>query len=158
MEQAKAVVLEHLSDENFGVAELAGALNMSRSNLLRKVKKHTQLSASQFIRQIRLKESMELLRHGNMSVSEISYEVGFGSPSYFIKCFREHYGYPPGEASKKSFDDATVAPGFFHKYRWKLLTAASLAVILVAVLLLMNRNDSPKVELEKKILQTMFVQ
>jgi len=151
MEQAKAVVLEHLSDENFGVSELAGALNMSRSNLLRKVKKHTQLSASQFIRQIRLKESMELLRHGNMSVSEISYEVGFGSPSYFIKCFREHYGYPPGEASKRSSDDATVAPDSFHKHRWKLLTAASLAVILVAVLLLMNRNDSPKVVLEKSI-------
>ena len=156
MDQAKAVVLEHLSDENFGVSELAGALNMSRSNLLRKIKKHTQLSASQFIRQIRLKESMALLRKGNLSVSEISYEVGFGSPSYFIKCFREHYGYPPGEASKRSFDEASVVPGFFRRHRWKLFTAASLAVILMAGLLFMKQNRAPGIELEKSLVVLPF--
>ncbi len=152
MEQAKAMVLEHLSDENFGVAQLAAALNMSRSNLLRKVKKHTQLSASQFIRQIRLTESMELLRQGHLTVSEISYEVGFGSPSYFIKCFREHYGYPPGEASKRSFEDAPASPGFFRKHQVKILAGAGiLMILLIAGVLLMNRPVPSEASLEKSI-------
>lgn len=86
-----------MSNEQFGVSELAELMNMSRSNLLRKIKKHTQLSASQFIRQVRLQKGMELVKEEALTISEIAYQVGFGSTSYFIKCFREHYGYPPGE-------------------------------------------------------------
>ena len=104
-EEAKAIVLEHLSDEHFGVSELANAMYMSRSSLLRKCKKQTQLSASQFIRQIRLEEAMELLQDSDLTVSEVSYRVGFGSASYFIKCFREHYGYPPGEVGNHSTEE-----------------------------------------------------
>ncbi len=95
--QANTIVLENISNEQFGVSELAELMNMSRSNLLRKIKKHTQLSASQFIRQVRLQKGMEMVKQNTMTVSEVSYQVGFGSTSYFIKCFREHYGYPPGE-------------------------------------------------------------
>ena len=96
-----AIIEEYIDDEQFGVSELAAAVNMSRSNLLRKIKKSTGLSASQFIRQIRLEIGMELLKEGEFTVSEVSYKIGFGSNSYFIKCFREHYGYPPGEVGKK---------------------------------------------------------
>ncbi len=95
--QVNALVLENISNEQFGVSELAELMNMSRSNLLRKIKKHTQLSASQFIRQVRLQKGMEMVKEEKLTISEISYQVGFGSSSYFIKCFREHYGYPPGE-------------------------------------------------------------
>lgn len=95
--QANALVLENVSNELFGVSELAELMHMSRSNLLRKIKKHTQLSASQFIRQVRLQKGMEMVKEDKLTISEISYQVGFGSTSYFIKCFREHYGYPPGE-------------------------------------------------------------
>ena len=144
-------MLEHISDENFGVTELAEALHMSRSNLLRKIKKDTELSASQFIRQVRLEESLELLRQGSLSVSEISYEVGFGSPSYYIKCFREHYGYPPGEASKKGFDDRSVAQGFLRRHRWKILAAASLIVIFVVMWKFIPGPATPQVEREKSI-------
>ena len=101
IEQASAIVLENISNEQFGVSELADAMNMSRSNLLRKIKKDTQLSASQFIRQVRLKKGMEMLKQTAMTVSEVSYEVGFGSTSYFIKCFREYYGHSPGEVGKR---------------------------------------------------------
>ena len=98
--QANTLVLENVSNELFGVSELAELMNMSRSNLLRKIKKHTQLSASQFIRQVRLQKGMEMVKEDRLTISEISYQVGFGSTSYFIKCFREHYGYPPGEVFK----------------------------------------------------------
>jgi len=95
--QVNSLVLENISKEQFGVSELAELMNMSRSNLLRKIKKQTQLSASQFIRQVRLQKGMEMVKEDALTISEISYQVGFGSASYFIKCFREHYGYPPGE-------------------------------------------------------------
>jgi len=92
------IIEEHISEEQFGVSELAGKAGMSRSNLLRKIKNLTGLSASQFIREVRLKTAMKMLREDSLNVSEVSYKVGFGSASYFIKCFREYYGYPPGEA------------------------------------------------------------
>lgn len=99
--RATSIIEENLDNHQFGVSELAGAMNMSRSNLLRKVKKHTNLSASQFIRQVRLEIAMDLLKEESFTVSEVSYKVGFGSNSYFIKCFREYYGYPPGEVGKR---------------------------------------------------------
>ena len=99
------IVVDHMSDERFGVSELAAQTGMSRSNLLRKIKKLTGLSVSQFIRNLRLKEAMEMLRKENVTVSEVSYAVGFGSTSYFIKCFHDYYGHPPGEVSKDGFEE-----------------------------------------------------
>lgn len=100
--QLRNLIRENISDEMFGVSELANEIGMSRSNLLRKIKKLTNLSASQFIRQVRLQEAMEMLKKTSLTVSEVSYKVGFGSTSYFIKCFREEYGYPPGEVGKRA--------------------------------------------------------
>lgn len=95
-----AVVEKNIANEQFGVSELADEMNMSRSNLLRKVKKETNLSVSQLIRQVRLSRSMALLQTTGFNVSEVAHQVGFSSTSYFIKCFREQYGYPPGEVGK----------------------------------------------------------
>lgn len=105
IKSAEEVVMEHLSNDQFGVSELAEAMNMSRSSLLRKIKSATGLSASQFIRKIRLARGMELLRENELNVSEVSYQTGFGSVSYFVKCFREEYGYPPGEAASKKIEE-----------------------------------------------------
>jgi len=91
---------ENISNDQYGVSELADDLGMSRSNLLRKIKKLSGLSVSQFIRQIRLNIAMEMLKENSFNVSEVSYKVGFSSTSYFIKCFREHYGFPPGELGR----------------------------------------------------------
>jgi TolB-like protein/AraC-like DNA-binding protein/Tfp pilus assembly protein PilF len=102
LKQLSAKIEENLANEQFGVSELADALNMSRSNLLRKVKKATNLSVSQLISQARLTKGMELLRAGSLNVSEVAHQVGFSSTSYFIKCFRESYGYPPGEVGKRA--------------------------------------------------------
>jgi len=100
LQKITEITEQHIVDEQFGVSELARETGMSRSNLLRKVKKLTGVSVSQFIRQIRLQNAKEMLQEGSSTVSEVSYKVGFSSTSYFIKCFREHYGYPPGEAGK----------------------------------------------------------
>ena len=59
------VIEEHLSEESFGVSELANEIGMSRSNLLRKIQKHEGLSVSLFIRKIRLEHAMELILEKN---------------------------------------------------------------------------------------------
>lgn len=101
------IIEANISNERFGVSELSAAVGMSRSNLLRKIKKTTNLSVSQFIRQLRLQHAMTMLQEGSLTVSEVSYEVGFGSSSYFVKCFHDHYGYPPGEVSKRDYPQET---------------------------------------------------
>ena len=103
-----SVIETHLSDEQFGVSELARKMGMSRSNLLRKVKSQAKISVSQFIKQVRLERSMELLNQNSYTVSEVSYLVGFSSVSYFVKCFHDHYGYPPGEAGKRLNQEVEV--------------------------------------------------
>jgi len=92
-----AIVLENLSDENFDVVRLSGEAGMSRSTIHRRLRALKNKNVSQFIREIRLEKAMEMLRHNLGTASEIAYKVGFGSPTYFSKCFHEFYGYPPGE-------------------------------------------------------------
>ncbi|PQV50544.1 TolB-like protein [Jejuia pallidilutea] len=110
LNRAKTLVLDEISNEQFGVSELAAVMNMSRSSLLRKIKKQTGLSASQFIRKVRLEEAKILLEETEFTVSEISYKVGFSNTSYFIKCFREEFGFPPGE-SRKHLEEYKEEPG-----------------------------------------------
>jgi len=101
IENIRTIIDRNLGNSQFGVTELAEAVSMSRSNLLRRVKKETGLSVSAFIRQSRLESAKALLEEGGVTVSEVAYEVGFSSPSYFIKCFHEEYGYSPGEVGKQ---------------------------------------------------------
>ncbi len=103
-----ATIEENLSDEAFGVTELADRMAMSRSNLLRKVKKHTGVSVSVYIRKVRLHRAKNLLKDPSLNISEISFQVGFSSTSYFTKCFREEYGYTPGEANKVAHQTDTT--------------------------------------------------
>ncbi|MBI9059361.1 MAG: helix-turn-helix domain-containing protein [Labilibaculum sp.] len=129
-----AIIQENISNDKFGVSELADEIGMSRSNLLRKIKKINNLSVSQFIREVRLKYAMELLQDTDLSVSEISYKVGFSSVSYFIKCFGDHYGYPPGEATKqenKVDDSYWLEPKKGNKR--KLILAVFFILILISV-------------------------
>lgn len=172
IEQAEALILEHISNEQFGVSELADLMNMSRSNLLRKIKKQTQGSASQFIREVRLQKGMTLLKETELTVSEISYQVGFSNNSYFIKCFRDYYGYSPGE-SRKRIDEqvelvqdenqfteqgteaiAVAKKGFFQHYRVPIILGIAL-VLIVAVFLFFPKEtpnaDKENVNLKKSI-------
>lgn len=138
LNQLTAIVEERISNEQFGVSELADKMNMSRSNLLRKVKKETKLSVSQLISQIRLKRAMDILRKSSLNVSEVSHQVGFNSTSYFIKCFREYYGYPPGEVGKRNeVEEPSIAEGSVPKMtnrkRIFLLIGSAGLVLAIAV-------------------------
>lgn len=97
----KDLILENISDEQFGVTDLAEKSGMSRSTLLRKMQKETGKPASQFIKDVRLEESKKLIKGSDLTISEIGFKVGFNSTSYFIKCFKEAYGISPGEYQKQ---------------------------------------------------------
>lgn len=128
-----AAVLMEIADEQFGVSELAERMHMSRSNLLRRIKQRTNRSASQFIRDIRLARAMELLEGGGYTVSEVAYRVGFGGTSYFIKCFREHFGYPPGEVGKRK-ESGETPPLVRNRGTVRLrLRAVAAVMVVVAV-------------------------
>lgn len=99
------VTESNLTNAQFGVSELARKMEMSRSNLHRKVSSAANISVSQFISRVRLKRAMELLRKGSLKISEIAFECGYQSVAYFTKCFREFYGYPPGEVEKGNFSE-----------------------------------------------------
>ncbi|KAA9357619.1 hybrid sensor histidine kinase/response regulator transcription factor [Larkinella humicola] len=84
----------NLSDSGFGSEQMMMELGMSRTTLFRKVKALTDLSANDLLRNYRLKRAAELLRSGQ-SVNQTAYQVGFESPAYFSKCFRELYRVTP---------------------------------------------------------------
>lgn len=151
--QATDLILQHLDNERFGVSELAEGMHMSRSNLLRRVKRATGISASRFIRQVRLTKAMELLTTGSMTVSEVSHRVGFASTSYFIKCFRETYGYPPGEAGRRRQADAeasefliTSPPRPNRRWGWFVAAGLGLAVVITGLIYLIRRPEAPVTE------------
>lgn len=95
LEKAIAQVEMHLSDESYSVDQLAQDLCMSRMTFYRKIQTAAGQKPTEFVRTIRLRRAAELLRQGDMSVSEISYATGFSSVSYFSRCFRAKYGVPP---------------------------------------------------------------
>jgi TolB-like protein/AraC-like DNA-binding protein/Tfp pilus assembly protein PilF len=135
LNQVTELIRQNMVNEQFGVSELADALHMSRSNLLRKVKKESKLSVSQLINQVRLKEAMQLLRQSSLNVSEVSHQVGFGSTSYFIKCFREYYGYPPGEVGKRpETEPLPVVPSSDRKYALTFIVSALLLAAMLSLL------------------------
>jgi TolB-like protein/AraC-like DNA-binding protein len=95
------IVLANLRDENFNMKKLSREAGMSHATIHRKLKSTRNQNVSQFIREIRLKKAMEMLQNNEGNVAEIAFRTGFGSSTYFIKCFHEYYGFPPGEARKK---------------------------------------------------------
>jgi AraC-like DNA-binding protein len=87
----------HLSDENFGIAELCELLNISRAQLHRKLKSLTGLSTSHYIRSLRLEIAKELLETTESNVSEVAFMVGFNSAAYFSTVFKEQFGCSPSK-------------------------------------------------------------
>ncbi|GCC52824.1 tetratricopeptide repeat protein [Chryseotalea sanaruensis] len=153
LSQVTSIIERNMANEQFGVSELADAMNMSRSNLLRKVKKDSKLSVSQLINQVRLNRAMEMLRTSSLNVSEVSHQVGFNSTSYFIKCFREYYGYPPGEVGKHPETEILPVHNVSKtKKLWIPVLAGGVVVVLALLFIYRGSKFSTyEVELEKSI-------
>lgn len=97
MKQLHGIIQQNLSNSEFGVEDIGKEIGLSRVQLYRKVKAMTGSSVVDLIRKSRLAKARRLLESRSMSVSEVAYEVGFSSPSYFTKCFKDEFGMLPGE-------------------------------------------------------------
>ena len=95
------MVEANLSDVDLSVQTLASKLHLSRTHLHRKLKTLTNQSATEFIRDIRLKNAVKLMQEGKLKVNEVGYAVGFNSHNYFTRSFNKQYGMSPSEYMKE---------------------------------------------------------
>lgn len=91
------ILEKNLSDPHFNVKNMAENLNVSSTQLYRKIKALTGHSPVEFIKILKLRKSYELLLERKNSVKEVCYRAGFNNISYFIKCFRSHFGITPAQ-------------------------------------------------------------
>ena len=98
--QAVEKVNQHLSENEYDVNQFSAELALSRSQLHRKIKALTGKSATEFIRTIRLNKASELLMQETDNVTQIAYDTGFSSLSWFAKAFKEQFGLSPSEYAK----------------------------------------------------------
>lgn len=98
LHRAMAIVEEHIADTEFDTEGFAKQMGTSRMQLNRKLRALTDQTTGEFIRTLRLKRAAQLLANkGGTTIVEIAYEVGFSSPAYFAKCFRDQFGVTPSE-------------------------------------------------------------
>ena len=97
LQKAINLINDNLSNPDYNGDMLSKDVGMSRANLHRKLKALLNQSSSEFIRNIRLKHAAQLISQKRLTVSEVCYEVGFTSPSYFTACFTNFFKMSPTE-------------------------------------------------------------
>ena len=101
MERFRELIEANLTDSELCVEELGRKMGLSRVQLYRKIKSLTNYSPNELVRIARLKKAASLLASSEKTISEITYEVGFTSPSYFTKCYKEYFGESPTDFLKR---------------------------------------------------------
>jgi len=101
LKKLKKLIEENIQDSSLNVEDLGQYIGLSRTQLYRKVKSLTNYSPNELLRIMRLKKAHDLLSASELTVSQITYDVGFASPSYFAKCFREYYHESPTDYLKR---------------------------------------------------------
>lgn len=89
------LIHDNMEDEDFGILQLCRAMQMSRTQLHRKITALTGKSTSIYIRYLRLQQAKQLLRKPEMNISEVAFAVGFSDPNYFTRTFTEEFGMTP---------------------------------------------------------------
>ena len=94
-EQLNETIRKNMSNPNLKMEDLGEEMGLSRVQLYRKVKAITGLTPVELLRQMRLQKAYSLLTSTTKTISEIAYEVGFGTPGYFSNCFKKQFGKYP---------------------------------------------------------------
>ena len=97
LQRAFEIIENEISNPEFDVEKFSREIGMSRANLYRKLQALTGQSAKEFIQTIRLKRAAQLLQKHAGNITEIAFDVGFKSPPYFTKCFRDQFGITPSK-------------------------------------------------------------
>lgn len=101
VDKLRKEIEERLSNPDTNVENLGAALGFSRVQLYRKTKALTGYAPNELLRIARLKKAASLLAATEKSIAEVTYEVGFSSPSYFTRCFKEFFGESPTDYLKR---------------------------------------------------------
>ena len=97
VEKFRTIIQGNLGNSDLNVETISHEMGISRAQLYRKIKSITGISPNDIVREARMRRADRLLETTDKSVSEIAYEVGFSSPSYFTKCYREFFGRTPNK-------------------------------------------------------------
>ena len=97
------LIRNNVSNSDFGITNICDELNISRTQLYRKVKAVTDIPISTLIRNLRMEKAYELLKNNDCTVSEVMYQVGINSNSYFTKTFKEYFNMLPSEFIKQAY-------------------------------------------------------
>lgn len=101
LEKLTKIVEDNLDMEKLDISFLTEQMNMSSSSFYRKVKGLTGIPPNEFIRKVRLRNSLRLLQSGDYNISETAYMTGFNSLRYFRECFKDEFGMTPSEYIKR---------------------------------------------------------
>ena len=102
LERELNLLLLLAGNRGYTIEQIRYKMNISRSGLFAKIKTLADITPNEMIMIVRLKRSAQLLLEGSHTVSEVSYMVGFSSPSYFSKCFQKQFGIRPADYMKKA--------------------------------------------------------
>ncbi len=97
MDKIMKAINERLDDSDFNVEALAEEVGLSRTQLYRRVKDLTGITIGEFIRNLRMQQAAKLLAAGDVSVSQVTYAVGFANPTNFTAAFKKYFGVTPSE-------------------------------------------------------------
>lgn len=97
LQKLTSIVESHLEDSDFNISTFTHEAGVSRTLLHLKLKKLVNLSASEFVRTIRLQKAAHMLKVSDLTISEIAYKVGYADPNYFTRSFREKYNTSPSD-------------------------------------------------------------
>ena len=96
------IIDQEIGNAEISIEEIGTRLGLSRVQFYRKIKAITNYSPNEILKNRRLKTAYNRLVSSESTVSEIAYSVGFSSPGYFAKCFREHFGELPLDVQKRT--------------------------------------------------------
>ncbi|MCB9276972.1 MAG: helix-turn-helix domain-containing protein [Lewinellaceae bacterium] len=97
LQKIRQVVEDRIDDHTLSIQALCQAVNLSHTQVYRKLKALTGLTPSQYIRKVRLQKAAVMLKTAQKNISEIAYEVGFSDPNYFSRAFNQEFGLTPSE-------------------------------------------------------------
>lgn len=95
LKQLRKIIQENLANSDLSVEQIGDEIGLSRVQLYRKVKALTGYSPVEIVRKARLTRARHLLQTTERTVSEVAYAVGFSTPSYFSKCYKDEFGENP---------------------------------------------------------------
>jgi len=102
LKKCNKIIEKNIQNTEYGVEELSNEIGLSRVHVYRKIKYLTDLSVSEFIRNIKLTKAAVLLKESGKTIAEVAYETGFSSPSYFSKSFKDYFKISPSEFNQNN--------------------------------------------------------